>query len=296
LAAIDELDKMSDDDRDGMMEAMSQQRITVNMVESGVLPAKCSVLAAANPKYGSFDPSMNIGSQLDLDSVLLSRFDLWFVMRDEPDEELDTEIATKKTKAARAGQKFKSGSTPDPDDYEDPPLKPEEFRAYVSLAKEITPVFTDEAMNAIVSEYVSLRQINEEDAPVPTTARLLEALHRLSEASARIRLSEEVTAEDVQRAIDIHHVSLESLGIDPESGELDAMRMETGESSSSHDRRKVIISIIDSLTDAESNANYEDVKEEALVLMNESQFEKTMEKLQRSGEVYEPSTGKLRTA
>lgn len=298
LAAIDELDKMDPEDRDGMIEAMSEQKITVSMVVSGVLPAKCSVLAAANPKYGSFDPMKDIGNQLDLDSVLLSRFDLWFVMRDEPEEELDTDIARTMTETAAVGQKVASGASLDSHDEDrvEPPISPEMFRAYVALGKQCFPVFTDEAKDRIVSEYVKLRQMNSGDGPVPTTARIVEALHRLSEASARMRLAESVTIDDVERAIAIQRESMESLGVDPESGELDAMRMETGSTSSKHDRVKALSAIITGQEGSDGKpAAKADVKEEAMVLMSESEYEDAYEALRRKDEIIEPTSDEVRT-
>jgi len=291
LAGIDELDKMDPDDRDGMMEAMSQQRITVSMVKSGVLPAKCSVLAAANPKHGTFDPMADIGSQLDLDPVLLSRFDLWFVMKDEVDEDADEALARDATTSARAGQKKKTGTMDPADtDWEEPPIDPEMFRAYVSMAKDCYPVFTDAAVDRIVAEYVELRQMNDEDGPIPTTARVVTALHRLSEASARMRLADEVKEKDADRAIEILRTSLETLGIDPETGDLDATRFETGVSKTMSDRIRAIEGLIEGKETPEEPADVSEVREEALkVGMTESEFEDVFDKLKKRGDIYLPN-------
>ena len=298
MAVIDELDKMDREDRDGIVEAMSEQEITVQKIVSGILPAQTSVLAAANPKFGTFDPMTDIGQQLDLDDVLLSRFDLWFLLRDVPDEEKDESVASSMTGAATAGQKLEAGEELDEDDIEeiDPPIPPKMFRAYVAHAKQTYPVFTDDADDRIVNEYVELRQVNEENdsGPVPTTARMVEALIRLSEAAARIRLGDRVTEDDVQRAISILYESLETLGVDPDSGELDAARMETGKSSSRHDKEKAIVGIVESLSEDDSDANYADVKEEACVLMEPTEFEKILEKMLARGDIMEPTSGKLR--
>lgn len=288
LAAIDELDKMDPDDRDGMMEAMSQQRITVSMVKSGVLPAACSVLAAANPKHGRFDPMQEIDAQLNLDPVLMSRFDLWFVMQDNPDEDKDEELALSVTETARAGEKNAAGTLVEDDDYDDPPLSTEEFKAYVSLAQDCYPVLTDEAVNLTISKYVDLRQSNGDDGPVPITPRVITALHRLSEASARMRLDDEVIEADVQRAIDILLTSLEGLGIDPETGDLDATRIETGTSTSKIERSAVVKDIIEDVED-DDPAEMEEVKEVALSAgISEDNYEDAIERLEREGEVYHP--------
>lgn len=299
VAVIDELDKMEREDRDGIVEAMSEQKITVNKIVSGILPAETSVLAAANPKYGSFDPMTDISQQIALDDVLLSRFDLWFMLRDQPDEEKDAAVASSMTGAARAGQKLEGGEELTEEDIEelDPPISPQMFRAYVAKAKQTFPVFTDEADDKIVSEYVDIRQINEDNndsGPVPTTARLVEALIRLSEASARIKLADRIRLEHVERAIDIMYESLETLGVDPESGDLDASMIETGTSSSMHDKEKALLGIIES-QEEDGEADYEDVREEAMVLMDPDEFDSLLEKMiHKRGDVMEPSTGTLR--
>lgn len=296
LACVDELDKMDSDEIPGFMEALSDQQVTITMVISGVLPAKTAVLAAANPKYGTFDPMADIGQQLDLSEVLLSRFDLWFMMRDEPDEELDEDIARSQTETARIGQKQEKGEELTTEEREEssPPIPPEMFRAYVAMAKQVSPVFTRDAEDRIVKEYVELRQVNDGDGPIPATARIVEGIHRLSEASARIRLSDEVTVDDVERALEVLYHSLETLGMDPESGELDARKFETGTPTSKKDREKAVLGIIKGKETDESPAPLDAVKEEAMVLMDEDQFESILDKLAERGDVYRPEKNTLR--
>lgn len=289
VAAIDELDKMRREDRDGLMEAMSQQRITVSMVKSGVMPAKTAVLAAANPKYGSFDPMEDIGHQLDLDPVILSRFDLWFVMMDEVDEEQDEEIADDVLTQARAGERIEADKDVEKTEWEEPPIPPEMFRAYVSMAKDIVPELTEDAMKSIKSEYVEIRQSNDEDGPVPTTARTITGLVRLAEASARMRLGERVIQGDVDRAVNILETSMETLGVDPETGDLDAARIETGVGASKRERRKGIKTLIRTKKPSSSEPAKRDVVEEAaLELMDEDEYEHELSKLKERGEVYQP--------
>ena len=289
VAAIDELDKMNKEDRDGLMEAMSQQRITVSMVKSGTMPAKTAILAAANPKYGSFDPMEDIGHQLDLDPVILSRFDLWFVMMDEVDEEQDEAIADDVLTQARAGERIEADKEVEETEWDEPPIPPEMFRAYVSMGKNMIPELTEDAMESIKSEYVEIRQSNDKDGPVPTTARTITGLVRLAEASARMRLGERVTQEDVDRAVNIHETSMETLGVDPETGELDAARIETGVGASSRDRLKGLKTIIRTKKPSSSEpAPQDEVESAALDVMDEDAFEHTLQKLKDRGEVYQP--------
>jgi replicative DNA helicase Mcm len=299
LAAIDELDKIDAEDREGMMEAMSDQQITVSMVKSGVLPAKCSVLAAANPKYGTFEPKEPLDTQLDLSPVLLSRFDLWFTLQDTIDEERDSHIAHEVTATARAGERAASGADPSDTEWDEPPLPPEMFRAYVSMAQDIYPVMTDDARDMIVAEYTELRQSNGEDGPIPTNTRVVTALHRLSEASARIRLADTVTTDDVQHAINILMESLESMTLDPKTGDLDATRYSTGEFTSMKDDKKIVKQVIDEHDEDSDGAGaiVEDVREFIVDedILDPDRFDGIMEKLRAKGEVYEPATGEVRT-
>jgi replicative DNA helicase Mcm len=132
---------------------------------------------------------------------------------------------------------------------------------------------------------------------VPVTARKLEALVRLAEASARIRLSDTVEAEDASRAVDIVRYCLEDIGMDPETGEFDADMVETGTSKSQRDRIKDLLSLIQNIEDEYDEGAPVDViierAEEAG--MDESKAEHEIEQLKQKGEVYEPQTDHLRT-
>jgi replicative DNA helicase Mcm len=132
---------------------------------------------------------------------------------------------------------------------------------------------------------------------VPVTARKLEALVRLAEASARIRLSDEVTEADAERVIDIVRSCLQDIGVDPETGQYDADVVETGMSKSQQDRIKNLKAVIGEMeTEYEEGAPVEEVLARAEeVGMERSKAEHEIEKLKQRGEVYEPSQGYLRT-
>jgi replicative DNA helicase Mcm len=130
-----------------------------------------------------------------------------------------------------------------------PTIEPDLLRKYIAYAKRnCFPTMTEEAKSEIQDFYVNLRaRGSDEDAAVPVTARKLEALVRLSEASARIRLSDTVEAEDASRAVDIVRYCLEDIGMDPETGEFDADMVETGTSKSQRDRIKDLLSLIQTI-------------------------------------------------
>jgi replicative DNA helicase Mcm len=132
---------------------------------------------------------------------------------------------------------------------------------------------------------------------VPVTARKLEALVRLAEASARVRLSDYVEQEDAERVIEIVRTSLQDIGVDPETGQFDADVIETGTSKTQRDRIKNLKQLIKDIEDDyEEGAPVEEVLERADEIgLDRSKAEGEIEKLRRKGEVYEPRQDHLRT-
>ena len=311
IAAIDELDKMSAEDRSAMHEALEQQRISVSKAGiNATLKSRCSLLGAANPKYGRFDQYEPIGEQIDLEPALISRFDLIFTVTDEPDEETDRNLAEHIVQTNYAGElhthrtnnptsNFSEEEVDTVTDEVAPTIEPELLRKYIAYSKRnCFPTMTEEAKTRIEDFYVDLRMKGQdEDAPVPVTARKLEALVRLAEASARIRLSDTVEEEDADRAVDIALYCMKQIGIDPETGEFDADVVETGTSKSQRDRIQNIRGIINDIEDEyDEGAPIDVVIERAEeVGIDESKAEHEIEKLKQRGEVYEPRTDHLRT-
>lgn len=304
VAGIDEFDKMEDTDRAAMFEALSKQQISVAKAGiSATLPSKTRVLAAANPKQGRFDHRAPIPEQIELDPAMVSRFDLIFIVTDQPDKDQDAAIANAVNTSARVGAQMQADESVAAEDREsvEPAIDEEVLKAYVAYAREhCTPVLTEEANQVIAEFYVNLRSkgMNEDD-PVPVTARKLEAIHRLAEASARIRLSDEATVEDVERAIMLVQSCLEDIGIDPETGEYDADIIRTGQSTSQRERMETVKSVVQSLEEETRRG----APVEEVVLMCEEQYdisqskvEATIEKLKRQGDAYETGPDHLRMA
>lgn len=293
LCAIDELDDMAEETQAGLLEAMADQKVSVS--KAGItttLPAQTTVLAAANPIHGRFDQYESIADQIGVDPALLSRFDLIFTLSDSPDEETDRDIAHH---ILTSTQEAAADTETDGEGEASPALAPELLRAYIAHARTIDPVLTDAAIDCIEDEYVAVRQANDEDGPVPTTARTNHALRRLAGASARMCLSEDITVEDVELAIAIHREFLEGVGIDPETGEFDADIVETGASQSQHDRMKQMSTIIEHLEQEEqfdAGAPYEEICSYAADMdFTDEQVDTALEKLCRQGDAYCPQGG-----
>jgi replicative DNA helicase Mcm len=211
LCAIDEIDKMDARDRAAIHEAMEQQ--TVSVAKAGIvatLNARASVLAAANPAFGRYDPSRPLSENISLPPSLLSRFDLIFVVRDEPSREADAALAAH-VRAHHAGAAPK------------PPIEPALLRKYIAYARATcSPRLTEEAGRRLEEFYVEMRQrAARAGSPVPITPRQLEAMIRLAEAHARMRLSPTVDERDAEAAIELVSAFLRSACLDAETGEID---------------------------------------------------------------------------
>ncbi|EMA67038.1 LAGLIDADG family homing endonuclease [Halorubrum kocurii] len=298
-------------DRSAMHEGLEQQKISVSKAGiNATLKARCSLLGAANPKYGRFDQYEPIGEQIDLEPALISRFDLIFTVTDSPDPEHDSRLAKHIIKTNYAGElntqreelassEFTPEQVAEVTQEVAPEIDAELLRKYIAHAKRSCyPTMTEEAKGLIEEFYVDLRSKGaDEDAPVPVTARKLEAMVRLSEASARVRLSDTVEREDADRATDIVESCLKDIGVDPETGQFDADVVETGTSKSQRDRIKNIKGLIADIEEEfEEGAPVEEVLDRAGEIgMDPGKAEQEIEKLRTKGEVYEPKQGHLRT-
>ena len=251
LACIDELDKMTDQDRSSLHEAMESQRISV--AKAGInatLQCRCSMLAAANPKYGRFDEDAPIAEQIDLPPALMSRFDMIFVLTDKPNATLDKNITDHILMAHQRGQArmYPAGANVDGINVDEiisrsDLIKPiytiEMLRKYVAYSKRLTPIMTDEAKAIVQDSYLRIRKMGNGGNSVPITARQLEAFVRLSEASARMRLSTTVTDVDANRAVDLVEYYLKKIAGNDDGG-FDIDKIASGVSSKDRNRLSIV--------------------------------------------------------
>jgi len=308
IAAIDEIDKMSDSDRSALHQAMEQQEISV--AKAGInatLKSRCALLAAANPKLGRFDEYLPIHEQINMPPALLSRFDLIFSIIDKPNVDRDSDLAAHILMAHKAGEVHehisKSKKSLHKKSEEEklmeivkPVFEPEFLRKYIAYAKRnVFPVMTEEAIETIKNYYVSLRASSEDS--IPFTPRQLEAFVRLAEASARVRLSSKVTVEDAQRAISIIDQYLRRVSLDRETGKFDIDIIATGISHTQQERMRTVIDIIKRICEEskDGNAARADVIREAeMAGIEASKAEEILERLKRNGQIYEPVIGKYK--
>ncbi|MFZ1023038.1 MAG: minichromosome maintenance protein MCM [Thermoplasmata archaeon] len=265
IAVVDELDKMTPEDRSAMHEVLEQQ--TVSVAKAGItatLNARCPVLAAANPKYGRFTRDRSITEQLDLPPTLLSRFDVIFSIQDRPNQARDRSLASRILRSHREGEAREANATFEPEASSATlPFPPQLLKKYIAYArKTVRPVLSNEALQALEDYYVEVRKQGEEpDAPVPITARQLEALVRLSEAAARARLSPVVGLDDAQRAIHIMESFLKR--VTTFEGKLDIDVVATGVSHSQRERMELLTDLMTELSKTSGTFTFEELKAEA---------------------------------
>lgn len=287
VVCIDEFDKMDKDDRSAMHEAMEQQ--TISVAKAGMITrfiANTSVLAASNPKFSRFDSYKPLGEQFDIPPTLLSRFDLIFPIRDILDKEKDAEIADHMLKMHKTEKEMEDVQ---------PAINAELFRKYIAYSrKNIRPVLTDDAAEKIKAYYVDLRGGSQET--VRATPRQLEALVRLSEASARIRLSDTVTVTDADRAIRLTDFVLREVAYDAATGEIDIDRIGAEYPKSDRDKIRLMEDIIRGLVaeSGDGSAHMDDVLREAEGKdIDKFKAEKIINDLRNKGIIYEPRHGRL---
>jgi len=282
LVCIDEFDKMKPEDRSALHEVMEQQ--TASIAKGGIvatLNARTSILAAANPLYGKYDPYKNITENVNLPIPLLTRFDLIFVVRDIPRKEKDMRIAKHILGLHRHGVPS-SKSLIDVDI----------LTKYLAYAKTIDPVLTIEAEEKILEYYMKMRNVEAEEM-ITVTPRQLEGLVRLSTARARLLLKNEVGVEDAERAIFLIQSMLEDAGVDVNTGKVDVGVLQ-GRPHSEVSKMQLFMDVLKSL----EGENKNHVEEKLLVTelaktgkFTEDDARNYIRKLLRESAIYESKSG-----
>jgi replicative DNA helicase Mcm len=216
---IDEFDKMRAEDRSALHDALESGKIYINKAGiNATLNARCSVTAAANPKYSKFDKYKPIVEQVNLPDSILSRFDVIFLITDTPNKDGDREKGRLVLGVHRTSEL----------DFD---IENDMFRKYVAYARQnIHPLITEEAEELLLDYYVKMRGmvVDADEDPTPITLRQLEGMVRLTEASAKAHLRKRAGIEDAERAISIMQDYLNRVGFDPETGQIDIQRVQGG--------------------------------------------------------------------
>ncbi|KAI9715753.1 MAG: Mcm2-7 hexameric complex component [Candelaria pacifica] len=219
ICCIDEFDKMDDGDRTAIHEVMEQQTISIS--KAGIttsLNARTSILAAANPLYGRYNPKISPVENINLPAALLSRFDVVFLMLDTPSRDADEQLARHVT--------YVHSHNKHPETSSGIVFTPHEVRQYIAQARSWRPTVPKEVSDYMVGAYVRMRQQQKKDEGSKkhfshTSPRTLLGILRLSQALARLRFSHMVVADDVDEALRLIDVSKASLGEDSGRGGAD---------------------------------------------------------------------------
>ncbi len=296
IVAIDELDKMREEDRGAMHQAMEQQYISV--AKAGIVTqfqARTSVLAAANPKLGRFDPNAPPSTQFAISPALLSRFDLIFTMRDVLDETRDRGMA----EHILAGHKLAGSRESPPKESPIVPQIPQDLlQKYIAYARRhVTPELSKEAADKLRDYYVEMRRLGKEQNTFPITPRQIQGLVRLTEASAKMRLSPVAELQDAQRAIELQDFVLREVFVDRETGRLDSDVINIGVAKSKLDRVRTVLNVIADFERQVDLVAIEDIVREARNYnIDEFYARQLIEELRRKGDLYEPKPGFVKSA
>ena len=285
LVSIDELEKMDPTERSAMHEAMEQQTVTISKANiQASLKAQTSILAAANPKFGRFDPTQGIPQQIDLPPTLINRFDIIFALRDLPnkinDEKVATHILTEHQSAAKEML-----------------IDKDLFRKYIAYAKQrIIPKLTNEAVKKIKQFYVNLRnqplQDRTEIKSIPISARQLGSLIRMAEASAKLRLSEKVEEKDAELAIRLIKYYLEHTGYDEETGQIDIDKISGSIRSSQRNKIFKVRDVIFSLRETfGEQIPLEEIEKKLEGELSSVEIDEALDKLSKEGTIFKPRRG-----
>ncbi len=294
IACIDEFDKMDPDDRTAIHEAMEQH--TVSIAKAGIvatLNARTSILAAANPTLGRYEPSLSLQDNIKLPFTILSRFDLIWIMVDQPEAERDRELAKFILSMHQAPDQI-------PDQKRVATVEPRFLKKYIGHAtRYVEPHLTSEAAEVIENFYVDLRKTAEGgNAPVPITARQLEALVRLSESRARMALRSKVSKDDAQAAVRLMEESLRMVAFDRITGKIDIDKLVSKMSAAQRSSSDIILKAMKDM-EAEGSTT---VNEEALLQrvatmgLPRDEAEEVVKKLVQEGILFNPREGKIKRA
>ena len=324
LAAIDEFDKISPDDKRMMHPAMEQQK--VHVAKGGItatLHSRCSILAAANPKEGRFTKrGINTSvirsfKETGLPPPLASRFDIIWMIRDEvrihDDERIARHILDNRTTGKSEAQ-LENTIELGPSELDEESfiitsengnehLSQDFLRKYIAFAKRtVHPQLDEDAKNAILKYYTEERQSfgredqspsqfesdNDNDTVIPITARALEALIRLTEAHARMHLQEIATVDNAKVALAVFKHWREESGIEDES------ELHSGVSVKERSKNSTIMNIVRKLCQEKGQAELTEIYNIAINRkISEAEVDKVVQKMNQTGELYESSSNPL---
>lgn len=281
IAILDEFDKMEDSDRLALHECMSEQTITIDKASIHTkLNCRTSILACANWKNSRFNENDNVYSQIKLPDSLISRFDLIFVLKDKPDKERDRHMV-----------KLVLGDG----NLDTPEIDYILWKKHIVYCKSFIPKLTDEIKTKIENFFLEMRDKSKTSSEkmVNITLRQAEAIKRLCLASARIHLRD-TTEYDFKLAKELTLYTLKEIAFDNTTGQIDVDIIETGSSASEKEIWREILGFIENQSKIYGDVGFEVIQQQ-FKDMDETKLESIIHKLLKSGDIYEPRTGRYKS-
>ena len=299
LICLDELDKMSKEDTSSMHEALEGQTVTISKANiQATLRCETTVLAAANPKFGRFEPNGRcISDQIQLPSTLINRFDLIFPIMDVPDEKKDAELGDFMFDVHMKANGTKSKNKGKTEGNDRNIINTDFLRKYIAYIKRTKPLLTQEVKKEGVKYFKKIRNSaknsNGSNSPIPISPRQLQAIIRMAEAYAKIRLSEYVERSDMKNSIKMLDGCLKKIAFDETTGTIDYDRIATGMTTSQRNNMVKLKNLLSKLENKfGKNIPLEELQKEAEANhIYEEKFEEAIEKLKRTGDIFESKNG-----
>ena len=260
---LDEGDKMAKTDHTKMNEALEDQESHINKAGiRGMLKTNAPCFMTANPKNGKFDESMDYGKQINFDSTFLSRFDLIFIVDGIEGKKENDAVINKILGLEEEAEEI---------------LDDETLVKYLMYAKSFNPIIPKPLMELIRTYFKNIQNKGFDSKALKIAYRQLGGLMRMSEAFAKLRLSNEVCKDDVKQAIELMNFTLNKFS---------TSEIETGISNKSRN----IYTNIEHLLESETGKDCFTIQElkDFCPDIKESDIEKGIETLKSEGVIFEP--------
>lgn len=281
---LDELDKIDEKETQALHRPMEQGDLPI--AKGGmttVLNARTAILAAANPTLGRYNTYQTVAENINLPTTLLSRFDLIFIIKDLPDREEDEKLSRHLSSLHR-------GVNP-----QKPPIDQKMLMKYIIYARRKNPVLTEDLDDAIAQFYVKTRNASAQstESPIAISPRNQESLIRMAESRARMFLRDELDSLDIKAAVELMMVSLNQIGIDPQTGELDIDVIYSGQPRSLQLQMQLVLGVIGEMSRETGIVKDDDLFDELSGTRGISKVEaaRIIGVLMRDGTIYSPRPG-----
>lgn len=281
ICCLDEFNQMEKDQKSSLLEPMESSTVTISKADvHRQMNARTSMLVSANPKQGSFDKFQTVYGQFDIPTPVMNRFDLSFVFHSKSDPEKEYQKAL--LIMNRTKKKVE--------------MEPLLFKKYVSFAKKINPTISQELnqyISKLYAETASNVKRSGDANSFPISPRMLNSIRRMSEALARVRLSSEVSKEDINYVMSLIHESLKQSQVDPETGKIDISLINMGVSTTQVSLASLVTDVIIELSASNKVIPIQDIVD---AVSRKGSYpihmiDEVLEKIKRKGDIFEPRHG-----